>query len=1359
MKRLLLFLLVLTAVESQAQDPLINKFVKPNNTYGTILNRLYTPYALTPALDTLDEAPQGSIAFKNHTMYYKDTVWKIWTGGGGSSDGNNYPASLSFSNNSLTLTRNGLGSISADWDSTLYHSFPFYNTQYAFKSHAHVASDISDITTYVRNLFTQGTGISYNPLTGVIAWDGSGAGITSFNGLTGGTQTLAFDSTYNGAAGWSSVGTAHTLRLPARIFLFDSTKFHSEDYFNTKYQPIGSYVPTSRTITVNGTTLDLSANRSWTIASGGTFNTRYSITKGTGDSAQLVGDTSLAAPNATPLAYQIINGVRKFAPSKADTADIFGIDSSTTFSNVTELRSTQLYNKGARYARTMGYSIRNDGGGSYYVWNQSSTATDDGKFVFKPNSISSGSPGRWEWLSRGVVRAAEAGVKSDGTDQLSTLSSLFSLSTVKGVLFDNGDVTFSGKLTIPSGKKLIFENDSKLKGDGGANDTLSGGLIVCDIMKQALDTSLTPLNLENEMLSVRWIGAEGKRSLYDNWRIFNKAQKALKQFTNLSSYYNFSGRIYVPRDDSSYYFSRPLVISTTCEFYGDGEIQTMLEFPADSAGITLAYADGVTRAGLMQYVHDFTIRGNGTNYVPGANGLTVNNLSRVEYVTVDYFGGDGFLYYGNVPNTNANNSHNRLCTAQNNRGNGFVAKGGDGNVIVFDHINAGANWQYGAVDSSFLGCTWIQPHAEDNGFTSPYSRARIVDPVTGNTIQSYWAKRTPPVGMKPGVTSGWQNYWHPVTDTVTWSYGWFPVWDTTVQYLGNGAYASTDNNSRSAWFSPYVEGNQGGVLFSGTSTLVYGGLLACDDYTASDPDGSKYQYIKASGSTRPGILIPNFRFIANNGLNTGGNKTYGGIEIRANDVASYGFNMGGVSGALNNEHIFGGTATADIGLSFSSLSSTAGYGRLSALANYSPIFHNGFHIANANAPETYTMQIRAASNLTAMGSNNANGDFTFNNNAAGIPGLLGWQNIAQGAGVWDSTYVNGFVPRYTTSTRPTTTVPRIIWNTDSSKLQVYTPGTGWVNLGSGSPVVSGGSSSSKDTLAISDAYPPNDSTTKWIDSTSKRFCYIYKDSVYVSAIVNTYSASRPDADATTYINAVQATGVTLTDPQKTAIYNYVKGLKTDGLWNLIYDQGIPVWGTAASSAVMLKGTHTTTWVNSPTFGSTGVTGNGTSSYGNLNFSPNTAYTSQDDAHLAVYIQNNVTDVNQADIGTVSTSPTRAIRINSKASGATQHYLNSSSSGAGTVSTSAGFTLINRTSSSNIATYKNGTFIVNDAISSTGLATNNIFIMASNQDGSAGVYSTRTLSLWSIGKTLTGTQITNLSSRVNALMTSLGINVY
>jgi hypothetical protein len=77
---------------------------------------------------------------------------------------------------------------------------------------------------------------------------------------------------------------------------------------------LSSYVPTSRTLTINGTTYDLSADRSWTIAAGisgsGTTNYVPKFTSGTaiGDSLIYDNGTNVGIGTASPAAKLDING-------------------------------------------------------------------------------------------------------------------------------------------------------------------------------------------------------------------------------------------------------------------------------------------------------------------------------------------------------------------------------------------------------------------------------------------------------------------------------------------------------------------------------------------------------------------------------------------------------------------------------------------------------------------------------------------------------------------------------------------------------------------------------------------------------------------------------------------------------------------------------------------------------------------------------------------------------------------------------------------------------------------------------------------------------------------------------------------
>ena len=75
-----------------------------------------------------------------------------------------------------------------------------------------------------------------------------------------------------------------------------------------------------------------------------------------------------------------------------------------------------------------------------------------------------------------------------------------------------------------------------------------------------------------------------------------------------------------------------------------------------------------------------------------------------------------------------------------------------------------------------------------------------------------------------------------------------------------------------------------------------------------------------------------------------------------------------------------------------------------------------------------------------------------------------------------------------------------------------------------------------------------------------------------------------DPDAKAYVNAVIATGVTVTGLQRNAINNFIEGEKTASRWSIHKRLYLPIWANAAANAICLRSLTSGTFVNSPTMG-------------------------------------------------------------------------------------------------------------------------------------------------------------------------------
>lgn len=101
-----------------------------------------------------------------------------------------------------------------------------------------------------------------------------GGGVSLTTTGTSGAATLVSGVLNIPVYAGTTYSAGYGMNLTGTVFKADSTlqgsKLWSFAAFNTKAQDASTYTPQSRTLTINGATLDLSANRSWTITAGAT---------------------------------------------------------------------------------------------------------------------------------------------------------------------------------------------------------------------------------------------------------------------------------------------------------------------------------------------------------------------------------------------------------------------------------------------------------------------------------------------------------------------------------------------------------------------------------------------------------------------------------------------------------------------------------------------------------------------------------------------------------------------------------------------------------------------------------------------------------------------------------------------------------------------------------------------------------------------------------------------------------------------------------------------------------------------------------------------------------------------------------
>jgi hypothetical protein len=186
-----------------------------------------------------------------------------------------------------------------------------------------------------------------------------------------------------------------------------------------------------------------------------------------------------------------------------------------------------------------------------------------------------------------------------------------------------------------------------------------------------------------------------------------------------------------------------------------------------------------------------------------------------------------------------------------------------------------------------------------------------------------------------------------------------------------------------------------------------------------------------------------------------------------------------------------------------------------------------------------------------------------------------------------------------------------------------------------------------------------------------------------------------------------------------------------------------------------------TWSGTITHDSNGFTGNGTNGYGNTNFNDGAAGFSTSYMSMGIYSRTNNTGTGYCDMGMVKGSPVSysIVRVGYSSTEDFMCAYDDSNHFGNFFANTLGLFSVVRTSSTEQKAYQNGTLANTrssfPATAATGL---NYFLAARNVDGSAATYSNRNYAFAYIGVGLTGTEISNLYTAIQAFQTTLGRQV-
>lgn len=251
-----------------------------------------------------------------------------------------------------------------------------------------------------------------------------------------------------------------------------------------------------------------------------------------------------------------------------------------------------------------------------------------------------------------------------------------------------------------------------------------------------------------------------------------------------------------------------------------------------------------------------------------------------------------------------------------------------------------------------------------------------------------------------------------------------------------------------------------------------------------------------------------------------------------------------------------------------------------------------------------------------------------------------------------------------------------------------------------------------------------------------------------------------DSDVLDFISRWEtAAGSAMPTNDKNAFNTYILGLKSNSLWTKFATGDIaPLYGgTAATCAVTIEGNMTLTFINSPTFSSTGVDWNGTNQYVQTGWIPSVS-ASATNVHCYYYSGENASAPDRRFMGVLNAS--RFINsITTAAGNFTGNAYSTSVTVTLAASDKSGGFMLSKESDTKLFIQRNGSTLNVNTTSNTVLQpTLQLYVGALNNAGTASSFTVLQCRLFSAGAGMTEAEATTYNTLTEALQDALGRGV-